>query len=70
MTDNSFASGLQRQLKCLLELTDRRLQGIRDFVVDGLLLQNQCHQIPLARGQRFRELALDGKIPGVRKSSW
>ena len=57
--------------KCLIEREKHRKYKVR--------VHNRCHRCGRPRGYMrrfklcricFRELALEGKIPGVRKSSW
>jgi len=57
--------------KCLIEREKNRKYKVR--------VHNRCHRCGRSRGYMrrfklcricFRELALEGKIPGVRKSSW
>ncbi len=57
--------------KCLIEREKRRKYKVRGH--------NRCQRCGRPRGYMrrfklcricFRELALEGKIPGVRKSSW
>jgi small subunit ribosomal protein S14 len=57
--------------KCLIEREKNRKYEVR--------VHNRCQRCGRSRGYMrrfklcricFRELALEGKIPGVRKSSW
>jgi small subunit ribosomal protein S14 len=57
--------------KCMIEREKRRKYKVR--------VHNRCQRCGRSRGYMrrfklcricFRELALEGKIPGVRKSSW
>jgi len=57
--------------KCLIEREKNRKYKVR--------VHNRCQRCGRSRGYMrrfklcricFRELALEGKIPGVRKSSW